>query len=293
VARVIETRERQSLEEVLFATQNDERILNLVLSPLINSKNRLAGIVLVGTDLTDRRFMEHEVEQSRQFGLLGEIAAGIAHDVKNPLMNIRGSARIIERAPEATPAQKPLLNIIIHEVDRIDTVIEQMLSFGNLSKTANYTRISINEVLSNCVQIVNRQKNNKVINVVCQFGDNLPCIRADNSAIQQVFLNILLNSVQAIQQDGSIFISTCYLGESRSTEVIIRDNGVGISPQNLKKIFSPYFTTKASGTGLGLFLVKRILEQIHATLSIVSTVGKGTEITLLFPDSEEVLCHVS
>ncbi|MEG1849872.1 MAG: ATP-binding protein, partial [Oscillospiraceae bacterium] len=195
--------------------------------------------------------------------------------------------------PEATPAQKPLLNIIIHEVDRIDTVIEQMLSFGNLSKTANYTRISINEVLSNCVQIVNRQKNNKVINVVCQFGDNLPCIRADNSAIQQVFLNILLNSVQAIQQDGSIFISTCYLGESRSTEVIIRDNGVGISPQNLKKIFSPYFTTKASGTGLGLFLVKRILEQIHATLSIVSTVGKGTEITLLFPDSEEVLCHVS
>lgn len=285
VNKVAATGEKQYIKEMLFSDQNVEKILNMVLSPLRDSKDRVVGVVLVGTDITDRRFMEHEIEQMKQFGILGEIAAGIAHDVKNPLMNIRGCARILGKSSSLDSSQKGMMNIIIHEVDRINEVIEQMLSFGNVTKSNTYKRLNVNDVLVNCIKIIDRQKLDKCIELKCNLDRSIPFIKANNSNIQQVFLNILVNSLQAIEKEGFIEVATSYVLKS-CIRITVKDNGRGMDESEMKKIFIPYFTTKTNGTGLGLFISRRVLEQYKASILVESEKGKGTLTTIEFPVKE-------
>ena len=279
---IIQNGEKKYLKDIPFFEHSAERIFNIVLSPLRDSKDKTAGVVFVGTDITDRRLMEHEMEHVKQFVMLGEIAAGIAHDVKNPLMNIRGCARIMGNQGKADSLEREMSNIIIHEVDRINEVIEQMISFGNVTKKNTFKQISINEVLQNCVQIIDRQKYNKSIKVKCILNNGLPFIKAQNSDIQQVFLNILLNAVQAIPNSGFIKVTSDYVDKEYILVSII-DNGPGIKDEDRSKIFSPYFTTKAEGTGLGLFIVKRVLEQYNGSIQVGSNGGVGTRIIVKIP----------
>lgn len=282
VNSVIKTEKKQYLKEVIFSNQNMERILNAVISPLKDSKNKIVGVILVGTDITDRSVMEHELERIKQFGQLGEIAAGLAHDVKNPLMNIRGCARIMTRNKDLEDSHKEMLNIIIHEVDRINIVIEQMLSFGKITRNNGYTELNINEAIRNCVQIIDRQKFGKSIKVSCYLDEKIPLIRANNINIQQVILNILTNSVEAIINSGYIKIIA---KNNQNENILIRiiDNGKGIKKSDMSNIFNPYYTNKSNGTGLGLFTAKRILEQYKSSIDVISEEGKGTEIIITFP----------
>ena len=282
VNSVIKNEKKQYLEEIIFSNQNTERILNAVISPLKDSKNRIVGVILVGTDITDRSVMEHEIEQIKQFGLLGEISAGLAHDVKNPLMNIRGCARFMTRNKNLNKSHKEMLNIIVHEVDRINKVIEQMLSFGKVARSNIYTCLDINEAIKNCVQIINRQKYGKTIIISYDLDENIPFIKADNINIQQIILNILTNSVEAIMDTGFIDIFTKNI-QNENIQIRIIDNGKGIKKNDMAKIFNPYYTNKANGTGLGLFTVKRILEQNKSTIDIISEEEKGTEIIITYP----------
>lgn len=282
VNSVIKTEKKQYLEEIIFSNQNMERILNAVISPLKDSKNKIVGVILVGTDITDRSVIEHEIEQIKQFGLLGEIAAGLAHDVKNPLMNIRGCARIMIRNKNLDKSHKEMLNIMVHEVDRINKVIEQMLSFGKVTRNNGYTQLDINDAINNCVQIIDRQKFGKAIEVSCCLDKNIPLIRANNINIQQVILNILTNSVESIINTGHISIFTNNI-QSKNIQIKIIDNGKGIKKRDMPNIFNPYYTNKKNGTGLGLFTAKRILEQYNSSINVISEEGKGTEIIITFP----------
>lgn len=283
---VIETGKKKHLKQIFFSSQNSERILNAVLSPLRNSKGIISGVVLVGTDITERSIIEHEISQTKQFALLGKIAAGIAHDVKNPLMNIKGCSRIMMKNNETDNNQKELTNIIIHEVDRINKVIEQMLFFGKITKDHGFTFLNINETIKDCVQIINRQKFGKTIEVLCQLEDNIPYIYASNLNIQQVLLNVLINSIEAIENEGYIKISSKY-NNDETIQVIIEDNGVGIDNKSLNKIFNPYYSNKSKGSGLGLFVAKRVLNEYKATIDISSVNGEGTRIEMEFSCAKE------
>lgn len=278
---VISTGHKQFLKNISFINQGSQYILNVVLSPLHDSKKEVVGVVLVGTDITDRRFMEHDLEQLRQFSVLGEVAAGIAHDVKNPLTNIKGCASLLNNTKNVNSAQKKILNIITHEVNRINDVIEQMLSFGNVTKLNSFTAININDIIENCVQVVNRQKSLKEISIITNFDYSIPLLNASNSSMQQLIINILINSVEAVRENGVVEVST--MQSAQSILIKIKDNGVGLSPKEIDSIFIPYYTTKPSGTGLGMFLVKRILEQYDGKINIESSKGLGTEITITLP----------
>lgn len=278
---VISTGKKQFLKNILFINQGAEYILNVVLSPLRDSKNTVVGVVLVGTDITDRRFMEHELEQFRQFSILGEVAAGIVHDVKNPLTNIKGCVKLLSNNKQLNTTQKEVLKIIEHEVARINDVMEQILSFGNVSKQNSFTSISINSIIENCIQVVNRQKTLKEVSFYTKLDPSIPLFKANNSSMQQLIVNILINAVEAITKSGAINILTKQL--SNSILIQIEDNGKGMSSSELDSVFMPYYTTKASGTGLGMFLVKRILEQYNGSIEIESSCGIGTKITIIIP----------
>lgn len=284
---VVQTGERKYLNNVQLIRCNLNCVINLILSPLRDSKGRIAGAVLVGHDITELRYMEHALQQAKQFALLGEIAAGLAHDVKNPLMNINGCVRALLRNSSLDEKHQELLNLVLHESSRINDVIEQMLSFGNINAAQHQSTVDLNELLRNCVSIINRQKNGKQIEIQLVLDKDLPTIHADNGAIQQVFLNILVNSMEAIKSEGTISVSSKLLKDGRCV-VTICDTGCGIPSEDLEKIFAPYYTTKADKgvSGLGLFLAKRVLNLHGASIDIDSIVGRGTRITVTFPTPE-------
>lgn len=273
---------RQVLGDIVLF-KDIERIVSATLSPLRDSKGKLAGAVLVGNDVTELKSMERDLQQTKQFGLLGQVAAGLAHDVKNPLMNINGCARALQRNGDLDPEHRELLNIILHESGRINDVIEQMLSFGNVTAPRKPSAMNLNDVLTNCVHIVNRQKNGKQIEVSMDLDRRVPTLIADCGGIQQAFLNILINSVEAIRSEGRILVRSQAL--DRRVEVLIQDTGRGVPPEDIPNLFKPYYSTKTGlgGSGLGLFLARRVFDQNGAAIQMTSELNVGTAVTVTFP----------
>lgn len=282
--RVKLTGKKEFIRNLVVIIDNRNFILNITISPLKNSKNIITGIIIIGNDKTKNQILEYELEQLKHYGLLGEIALGLSHDVKNPLMNIRGCAAFIKKSNNTDNLD--YLNLIIQEVDRIDSIISQMMSFGNVVKNDTYTLININDVIYNCIQIINRQKVFKNIDILYDLDNNIPLTKAKNTDLQQIILNLLINSLQAIEDVGTIDIKSTY--ESDIIKIFISDTGVGINQNTVDKLFNPYFTTKSEGTGLGLFIVKKVLDKYDGKINITSTPLEGTICEITLPIKNEL-----
>lgn len=282
IDEAIATNTKRSLSNAVSEYDGIKHILDLTISPLSNSKGVPSGVVVMGTDVTTKRMSEYELEQLKHYALLGEISLGLSHDVKNPLMNIRSCITLLKRN-ESLFQYRELLHTIDGEIKRIDDIVGQMLSFGKVSKQNTFDCVNINEILDNCVQMLYRQKACRRINIRYLPGKPMPPIRAKNSDIQQIFLNVMLNSLQAIEDNGCIDISSFYAPESKRIYVVISDDGCGIPEGDMQKIFSPYFSTKPNSSGLGLFMVKRIVEQYHGSIHIESMKWQETVCTITLP----------
>ncbi|QNB45019.1 PAS domain S-box protein [Thermanaerosceptrum fracticalcis] len=270
--------------EILFTNKfRGKIVLDIAFTPLNDSKKNVVGIVLIIRDVTNKRVLERELEQLKQFAILGELAAGIAHDIKNPLMNIRGCARILEKSLLHQPGCQEFLEPIIHEVDRINEVVEQMLSYVDITKQNSYALLNINEVLNKCYNVILCHKESKHIVIERDLASELPLIRGNNVQLQQAFVNILLNAVQSIEKEGMIrIISSDISGEKRILISII-DNGIGISPREIGKIFAPFYSTKKNGTGLGLSIVEKVIKEHKGEIKINSKCNQGTRVDVFLP----------
>ncbi len=281
---VLGTGDKRQLDNLVFHKGDVEHIINATLSPLRDSKDQIAGAVLVGSDVTELRYMEHELQQTKQFGLLGQISAGLAHDVKNPLMNITGCARALIKNAQLPPEHMELLNIIVHEGGRINEVIEQMLSFGKVTAPREPAELNINGLLANCGDIIHRQKSVKRIDVVQDLDPRIPPITGDSNSLQQAFLNILVNALEAISETGTVRVVSRLL-DGGAIRVTIQDDGCGVPEQDLRKLFAPYYSTKSQSgsSGLGLFLAKRVFDQHGASITMESRARQGTRVIITFP----------
>lgn len=274
---------KQYLYNVVAEHNGRKRILEMTISPLTTSKGVPSGVVVVGTDITKKQMSEYEFEQFKHYATLGEISLGLSHDVKNPLMNIRSCVTMLKRSGGLGEGSGELLDTIVGEVKRIDDTIQQMLSFGKVGKQNTCTFVNINEVLENCVQILHRQRAYRRITVRYMPGKPIPLIQAKNSDMQQIFINIMLNALQAIEDKGRIDISSFYDRENHRIHVTVSDDGCGIPEEDMSLLFNPYYSTKPNGTGLGLFMVKRIVEQYNGTIRIESMRWDGTTCTVTLP----------
>lgn len=283
IGEAISTNSKRFINAVSAEYGGIKHILDLAISPLSNSKGIPSGVVLVGSDITEQQITEYEFEQLKHYATLGEISLGLSHDVKNPLMNIRSCVTLLKRSQALKDSEEDLLETIVGEVKRIDETIGQMLSFGKVAKENTYTFVSINEVLHNCIQILHRQKAYRQVEIRYMPGKQMPPIRAKNSDMQQVFLNVMLNSLQAIEESGQIDISSFYDSEQKRIHVIITDDGCGIPEESMDQLFNPYYSTKPNGTGLGLFMVRRILEQYNGSIRIDSKKWQETVCTITLP----------
>lgn len=271
------------------AIRSDGKKLKIgyTLFPRRNKRNDVVEMICIFRDLFELEKIREENARLDKIATLGQIAAGIAHEVKNPLAAIQSIVQamgvdILDDSP-----QKIQFDRIFKEVERINQLLENSFAFTRTKRAVTSTgnlKNTINDVLNLLEADFNKR------GVVVQFTveNDLPDIRFDPNQMKQVFLNLLLNSADSMNHGGSIFISIQHKVAPKHVKgfisVKVTDTGTGIDPSNLRRIFDPFYTTKPHGTGLGLPITYKIIQDHKGKLDIESEVGKGTTFSILLPD---------
>jgi signal transduction histidine kinase len=232
------------------------------------------------------------MKERERLAALGEMAAGLAHEIRNPLGSIKGAAQYLLPEGEQLGSAKEFLSIIVDEVNRLNKVVSQFLDYARPYR-GDQAPLDVNDVVKKTAQLLQSEAESGQaparFEIATNLSEELPPVRADAEQLRQVFLNLGLNALQAMPQGGKLTISTgvrrgARRGEPASfLEVRFRDTGQGIAPGDLKNLFIPFYTTKERGTGLGLPISQRIIENHGGTIEVRSQPGKGATFTVLLP----------
>jgi signal transduction histidine kinase len=258
---------------VSFAKRNDEigdlgRNFNHMMQQLRESR---AEIELL-----------HRTQMSRaeHLATLGELATGLAHEIRNPLAGIAGVIEIVARDLPSTSPARAVIKDVRQEIAQINRIVTDLLETAR-PHPPHIRRSNLNTTVEHAVMLARQQVLSKPIKIELQKAPDLPEVEHDSDQVHQVVLNLLLNAVQAMEREGTVRVE---IG-SRDTyaSVVVSDTGRGIPAQNLANIFRPFFTTKGNGTGLGLSLARRSVEDHHGQIEVSSVMGKGSQFTVLLP----------
>jgi two-component system sensor histidine kinase HydH len=213
---------------------------------------------------------------------IGSLAAGVAHEIRNPLSSIKGFAVYFKERLSGNKDDQQTADIMIQEVERLDRVVYQLIEFARPLELKR-ENVQIAELVQHAVKLIATDAQKKQISIEIEAAAEIPPVEVDSDRIKQVLLNIFINSLAALQDGGKLKIKLSF--RANNLEVIISDNGAGIEKMDLPRIYDPYFTSKPAGTGLGLAVVQKIMEAHGGNISLESVVGKGTEVFLNFPIS--------
>ena len=256
--------------------------VNIISSKIMNETGEDLGTVLIFTDLRELKTLEKAVERSEKLASMGRMAAGIAHEIRNPLSSIKGLAQYFRNKFEEKSESREYASVMINEVDRLNRVIQGMLNFANPHEP-KINPVDLNEIINHSLKLVKSELNNKNVNVVIKNNSSTNMALADSDLLTQAFLNLFINSIEAIDNKGLLQIT---LSDNHNSIVIeLSDDGIGITKENINKVFDPFFTSKQSGTGLGLAIVYRIIENLNGEITVKSIPGEGTTFYLLLPKS--------
>ena len=267
-------------QEVSFPGRGRTIEISVTTSRIHNAHGELIGALVIFSDLTARKETQRRLAQTERLATLGELMAGVAHEVRNPLTAIRGYVQII-RQQTSLPEHQEYLSVVLNEIDSINKVIQQLLDFSR-PRQSQWQQVQLNALIEEALILVQTSGIQARIAFTTELDTHLPAIVADRELLKQVILNILINAVQAIGARGDIRIRTWQYTASQQA-VMIEDNGSGIDTAIQKKIFDPFFTTKASGTGLGLALSQRIINAHQGDIHVTSMPGCGATFTLILP----------
>ncbi|MGD9033341.1 MAG: ATP-binding protein, partial [Desulfobacteraceae bacterium] len=217
---------------------------------------------------------------AERLAALGEMVAGISHEIKNPLGIIRSTAELLGEMPDASDAQKRLSGVITEESTRLNQIVTEFLDFAR-PQVPNLRECHLEEIIEKNLSFIRPELEKKGIAVQDNLNGRSFKLRADLDLLYRAFLNILINAIQSMQDGGTIDIK---VQEARDTyQIDIEDTGCGISEENVDKIFNPFFTTKEKGSGLGLSIVRKIIEGHRGTIDIQSREGEGTKVEVQLP----------
>ncbi len=261
----------------------DKKVIPVVLtiSQFLDSKGKLLGFIFITKDATERKKLEYQIFQAEKLAALGQLSAGMAHEINNPLFVISGRLEMLKQE-EFSQKVKDTLSLIDAQTDRIRKLVDRILKF---SRKPNPTLelININEVVESVLPLIHYNKMPVVkieIEKIC--GENMSQIKGDLHQLQEVFLNILINAYQSMPNGGKIKIITSNF-QNLYAQIQIIDSGIGITAQNLKHIFMPFFSTKSEGTGLGLSICHNIIKNHNGSIELESQVNQGSTFTIKLP----------
>jgi PAS domain S-box-containing protein len=270
-------------------------VLNIRGSALRGLADEVSGAVLAIEDVTDRLTLEREVQQAEKLAVVGQLAAGIAHQIGTPLNVISGSAEYLMMEWGADRPRPQELEIIVAQTDRITKLIRQLLNFARPTRM-ELGPVRMNELLDEVLGLIEHQIAKERISIQTDFQPDLPTLVGDANQLEQAFLNIVVNAWHAMAGGGTLALRTRAVpggdrlrrggrGAVPGVEVVIADTGVGIPPEHLPRIFDPFFSTKGvgKGTGLGLAITRRIVEDHHGAVEVSSEVRRGTSFRIWLP----------
>lgn len=262
-------------------TENKIVPVSVSASKIINEEGRFVGQVLIIRDLGEVRRLQDEIRRKEKLAAIGGLAAGVAHEIRNPLSSIKGIATYYKSKFEDGSEDKEMAGVMIEEVDRLNRVISELLEFAGPTKL-NKKLADINELLKHSVRLVEQEATAKKIGIQLDLASDSVKADVDPDRLTQCFLNLFLNALQAMESGGLFSVSSS-TGEAGKAVIGIRDTGSGISAEDLNKIFDPYFTTKPKGTGLGLAIVQKIIEAHEGQIRVRSSIGQGTVFSIALP----------
>lgn len=263
--------------------EQQKQTLETIVAPLKSEEGALTGFVLTFQDLTKVRRLEFAVRQSEKLAAVGQLAAGIAHEIRNPLASISGSIQLLQTSFGGAQAEdKKLMQIVLREIDRLNNLITEFLEYVRPDQQID-NPVDVNALLKEITDLIKLNKGLRTDTEQVLKLEATAKISGHHDKLKQALLNIIINGYQAMNdsEKPKIEIST----ETKDHHVLIhiRDHGVGIDEKGLRKIFEPFHTTKPKGTGLGLAVTHKIIESHNGKIFVESTKGIGTEFTLEFP----------
>src|SRR5208337_4408385 len=257
-------------------------------------ESEIRGLANRWKDFCDHCHGAHDAEMlhAEHLATMGELAAGVAHEIRNPLAGIAGAIEIITKDFPKDHPDREVMEDLRQEVRRIEKVLNDMLAYAK-PKPPQFGRADLKDTFARTLHLARQQTGSKNVEFSIQVPPDLPAFRMDSEQLHQVLLNLVLNGVQAIEREGKITVAAKVdapdgPGQADLVEISVSDTGVGVPPESLERIFRPFYTTKRGGTGLGLSLCRRIIRQHGGALSVESKLGKGSRFIIRLPMREAV-----
>jgi len=267
--------------------KKDGTVFPIEISAAAFEFNHHQYILAIDRDTTERKRTEEALQRADQLRTAGELATGLAHEIKNPLAGIRLTMETLSHESYLAEDDRAVLFQVIEEIRRIDGLIKGLLNFARPPKP-QFTATDVNAVLLSAVRLVLHNRSSKEngapeIELKNDLSDDLPEITADPMQLRQVFMNLLMNAVDALPEGGTVGLSTSMDSAAFAVKVAITDTGKGMDASVLGKIFQPFFTTKARGTGLGLAISKRLIEDQGGRIAVENGAARGSTFSVILP----------
>ncbi|MEO7165704.1 MAG: ATP-binding protein [Spartobacteria bacterium] len=296
VSATLANGERQENREIVLRAGDKSTVLRASSSIFHGQDSEPLGVLMVLTDITTLKRLEMQIRRSDRLASLGTLSAGMAHEIKNPLVSIKTFAQLLPERYQDSDFRETFFSLIGHEVDRIDSLVNQLLRFARPAKPL-LKPMHVHEILEKALLLVGHRLYQKDIKLTRSWHAEVDTIRADADQIEQVFLNFFINALDAMKSGGALTVATeigspetwptAMLGDTEEVREILRisvvDDGAGIKPEDVAHVFDPFFTTKDYGTGLGLSVVHGIVQEHGGQIEVESELDRGTSFHILLP----------
>jgi PAS domain S-box-containing protein len=271
--------------EVDYLGKDGRKIFASLSASLLRDENgEVTGSLGIIRDITEFRVLSQQLLQSERLATIGQLSTQIAHEIMNPLSSIKMNIRILSKRDGLSQNDRRRLEIANFEIEHLQKILQDIFDYSRAFQL-NVSRENVNDVLDKSLLMVQDRIDEKQIFVTKRFARRLPRVPLDLVRMMQVFTNLFLNAIQAVNRGGKLTVSTQLERKTptRSLRITVADNGRGISPAQRASIFDPFYTTRSDGTGLGLTIVKKIVEQHDGRIEVEGQEGKGTQFTILLP----------
>ena len=259
--------------------------LSISVTPIVSGEKECRGAVIILRDLREIKQLEEQVRRSEKLAAVGKLAAGVAHEIRNPLSSIRGFAQFLRHALAERPKDREYAEIMVKEVDRMNKVVTDLLTFARPVE-AELAPTDLQELLEHILRLVKADAQGRGVEIHKNISEDLPEIDLDANQMTQCLLNLTLNALQVLDAGGSIEVGATMAGADSKLLVWVEDDGSGIPEEHLDKLFDPFFTTREEGTGLGLAIVHSIVENHNGEIRVESPSpgkNKGSRFTIRIP----------
>ncbi len=268
-------------------TKSGNSFLTEILAKVTHYENKLSSIGIC-RDITERVKMEQRVREAERMAYIGQITTSLSHEIRNPLSAVKMNLQILKKNPQLHGNDSRRIDISVEEVMRLERILKELLDFAKpLQVKPDY--VQVNHILLSSVELLDMKLREENIAVITNLDSSMPDIWADGEKLQQAFINLILNAMEASNHDGKIWVETLYHAKENQNraDIIVQDEGHGVAEEDIPNIFKPFFTTKSKGTGLGLTNVNRIVEAHNGWVDIQNRYPCGACFQISLPIGEK------